>query len=101
MSNKLRIAKGGTPIALCLLMITTFAMTAITLNEVKAEDKSTSITCSGAGPCEKTECIDGDCETTITNSSNITSIERSSDYLGNEEDTRRSLIEERLSLLDR
>jgi hypothetical protein len=82
-------------------MITTFAMTAITLNEVKAEDKSTSITCSGAGPCEKTECIDGDCETTITNSSNITSIERSSDYLGNEEDTRRSLIEERLSLLDR
>lgn len=100
-SNALRMAKGGMSISFCLLLTTSFAMTVIDLNEVLAEDKSTSITCSGAGPCEKTECVNGDCETSITNSSNITSIDRSNDYIGNEEDTRRSLIEERLSLLDR
>jgi hypothetical protein len=41
--------------------------------EVLAQDKSTSITCTGAGPCEKTECVNGDCETIATNSSNISS----------------------------
>jgi hypothetical protein len=99
-SNRLRIAKGGT-VMLCLLLTASFALTAIGLSEVLAEDKSTSITCSGPGPCEKTECVNGDCETTITNSSNITSIDRSNDYTGNIEDMRRSVIEERLSLLDR
>lgn len=105
MSNKLRIAKDGTSFTLCLLLTASFAMTVIGLGEVLAEDKSTSITCSGLGPCEKTECVNGDCETTITNSSNITSIDRSSnqltDYVDNEEDMRKSLIEERLSRLDR
>ena len=99
------IAKDWTSFTLCLLLTASFAMTAIGLGDVLAEDKSTSITCSGPGPCEKTECVNGDCETTITNSSNITSIDRSTnlltDYVDNEEDIRKSLIEERLSRLDR
>jgi hypothetical protein len=100
-SNILRIAKYGTSFTLCLLLSASFAMTAIGLGEVLAVDKSTSITCSGPGPCEKTECVNGDCETTITNSSNITSIDRSVGYVDDKEDLRKSLIEERLSRLDR
>ena len=41
------------------------------LNTVQAEDKSTSISCDGVGMCEKTECIDGICDTNPTNSSKI------------------------------
>lgn len=40
-------------------------------NAVQAEDKSTSISCDGVGMCEKTECVDGICNTGQTNSSNI------------------------------
>jgi len=40
-------------------------------NEVRAEDKSTSISCDGIGTCEKTECVDGICDTSQTNSSSI------------------------------
>lgn len=40
-------------------------------NAVYAEDKSTSISCDGGGMCEKTECVDGSCNTSPTNSSNI------------------------------
>jgi hypothetical protein len=40
-------------------------------NTVQAEDKSTSISCDGVGMCEKTECVDGVCDTSPTNSSNI------------------------------
>jgi hypothetical protein len=40
-------------------------------NEVRAEDKSTSISCDGIGTCEKTECVDGVCNTSPTNSSSI------------------------------
>ena len=55
-----------------------------------------SITCTGVGPCEKTECANGDCETTVTNSSNISSTNGSDDK-DSERDTRRSNIEDRLS----
>jgi len=40
-------------------------------NAVYAEDKSTSISCDGVGMCEKTECVDGSCSTSPTNSSSI------------------------------
>jgi hypothetical protein len=42
-----------------------------TPNAGYAEDKSTSISCDGVGMCEKTECVDGVCDTSPTNSSNI------------------------------
>jgi hypothetical protein len=40
-------------------------------NAVYAEDKSTSISCDGVDMCEKTECVDGSCNTSPTNSSSI------------------------------
>jgi hypothetical protein len=42
-------------------------------NVVNAKQKSSSITCDGPGPCKKTECVNGVCETTTTNSSDISS----------------------------
>jgi hypothetical protein len=97
-----RIVKAGVSIALCLLA-TYSGITAIGLNDTFAEDKSTSITCTGVGPCEKTECINGDCQTTATNSSNITSEHGSGrdDGSGKDQDTRRSIIEDRLSMRER
>jgi hypothetical protein len=98
--NRERTAKGGILITLCLLA-TYLGITAIGLNDTFAEDKSTSITCTGSGPCEKTECTNGDCETIATNSSNITSTTHGSDGGGDKEkDTRRSIIEDRLSQRD-
>ena len=92
--NTEKIAKGGISIALCLLAIY-LGIASIGLNDSFAEDKSTSITCTGSGPCEKTECINGDCETTATNSSNITSTHGPVDG-DKDKDTRRSIIEDRL-----
>lgn len=66
--------------------------------DTHAQDKSTSITCTGAGPCEKTECINGDCETVATNSSNISSTSASD---GKDSDNKESIVDslrERLSL---
>jgi len=48
-------------------------ITVMNHGEIIAQDTSTSITCNGLEPCEKTECVDGNCETTATNSSNISS----------------------------
>ena len=42
-----------------------------TPNAVYAEDKSTSISCDGVGMCEKTECVDGSCNVSPTNSSSM------------------------------
>jgi hypothetical protein len=42
-------------------------------NVVNAKDKSTMITCDEPELCKKTECVNGDCETTTTNSSDISS----------------------------
>ena len=89
------MATSGVRIALCLLAI--YVGTTVIGHDVTlAQDKSTSITCTGAGPCEKTECANGDCETTVTNSSNISSTNGSDDK-DSERDTRRSNIEDRLS----
>ena len=65
-------------IVLCILTIYV-GITTMGQDEILAQDKSTSITCTGAGPCEKTECINGNCETIATNSSNISSTNGSDD----------------------
>jgi hypothetical protein len=65
-------------IVLCILTIYV-GITTIGQEEILAEDKSTSITCTGAGPCEKTECIDENCETIASNSSNISTTNGSDD----------------------
>jgi hypothetical protein len=65
-------------IVLCILTIYV-GITTMGQDEILAQDKSTSITCTGAGPCEKTECINGNCETIATNSSNISSTNGSND----------------------
>lgn len=65
-------------IVLCILVIYV-GITTMGQDEILAQDKSTSITCTGAGPCEKTECINGNCETIATNSSNISSTNGSDD----------------------
>ena len=89
------MATSGVRIALCLLAI--YVGTTVIGHDVTlAQDKSTSITCTGVGPCEKTECANGDCETTVTNSSNISSTNGSDDK-DSERDTGRSNIEDRLS----
>jgi hypothetical protein len=90
-----RIAKRRLLATFCLLA-TYLAVTAIGLDDILAEDKSTSITCTGEGPCEKTECTNGDCKTTATNSSNITSVHGPED-VNKDKDTRKSIIEDRLS----
>jgi hypothetical protein len=65
-------------IVLCILTIYV-GITTIGQEEILAEDKSTSITCTGAGPCEKTECINENCETIASNSSNISTTNGSDD----------------------
>ena len=65
--------------------------------DIFAQDKSTSITCTGVGPCEKTECVNGDCETTATNSSNISTTQGPDDK---NSDMRESILAERLRLRD-
>ena len=98
--NTERLAKVGISITLCLLAIY-LATTAVDLKDTLADDKSTSITCPGSGPCEKTECINGDCDTTATNSSNITSVHGPENNDGKDKDTRRSILEERVGQRDR
>ena len=98
---------------LCLLAAFV-GITTIGHNVTFAEDRSTSITCTGVGPCEKTDCINGDCQTTTTNSSNISTIHEprsntgsnhgSNDGSGSSEknkDPRNSIIEDRLKMLGR
>lgn len=66
------MATNGVAIALCILAIYV-GTTLISQNDILAQDKSTSITCTAAAPCEKTECVNGDCETVTTNSSSVSS----------------------------
>jgi hypothetical protein len=66
--------------------------------DTHAQDKSTSITCTGAGPCEKTECINGDCETVATNSSNISSTTASDKKDPDKKESIVDSLRERLSL---
>jgi len=51
--------------------------TVIVQKDALAQDKSTSTTCNDSLPCEKTLCIDGDCETAPSNSSQISPIQES------------------------
>ena len=91
------MATSGVAIVLCILAIS-MGITALSQDEILAQDKSSSITCTGAGPCEKTECVNEDCETTTTNSSNISSTNVSDEK---DSDDRRSVAEslkERLSM---
>jgi hypothetical protein len=84
-------------IAICLLILYT-GTTLIVQEDIFAQDKSTSITCNNNQPCEKTACIDGDCDTTISNSSQISSTQES-DTTDN--DTKKSIInsiDERMSI---
>jgi hypothetical protein len=81
-------------IVLCILAMYV-GITTMGQDEILAQDKSTSITCTGEGPCEKTECINGNCETIATNSSNISSINGSDD---NDSETQESIAD---SLKDR
>ncbi|MGH9979315.1 MAG: hypothetical protein ACRD8Z_26300 [Nitrososphaeraceae archaeon] len=81
-------------IVLCILAMYV-GITTMGQDEILAQDKSTSITCTGEGPCEKTECINGNCETIATNSSNISSTNGSDD---NDSETQESIAD---SLKDR
>lgn len=92
------------PVA-CILVIY-IGITMVGHNEIVAQDKSTSITCTTNAPCEKTECINGECETTATNSSNISSTTGSdaTEKGGKSDNDRNSLadsLRERLDLRDR
>ena len=91
------LATSGVVMVVSILAIYV-GITALSQNEILAEDKSTSITCTGAEDCEKTECVNGNCETTAANSSNISSTRGSDDK---KSDDRRSVAEslkERLSM---
>ena len=75
-------------------------MATIGQDEIAAQDKSTSITCSSGSDCEKTECTDDVCETTTTNSSNISSSSGPSDNIENDAEPRGTVansIEDRLN----
>jgi hypothetical protein len=92
-SNKLVILVG--------ILSVTFLMATIGQDEIVAQDKSTSITCYIGSDCEKTECTDDVCETTTTNSSNISSSSGPSNNVENDADPRDSIadsIEDRLNM---
>jgi hypothetical protein len=71
-SNNTTISTTKIVISLCALTLFVGSMM-INQNVVYAKDKSTTVTCDGPESCKKTECINGDCETTTTNSSDISS----------------------------
>lgn len=79
----------------------TVLMATIGQDEIVAQDKSTSITCSSGSDCEKTDCTDDVCETTTTNSSSISSSSGPSDNEENDANPRESIansIEDRLNM---
>lgn len=91
-------ATRGITTVLCILAIY-IGILMVGQNEILAQDKSTSITCTGAGPCEKTECINGDCETISTNSSNVSSTTGSDGKESeNKHDSIADLLRERLNM---
>ena len=84
------------------------ATTMVVQKDALAQDKSTAITCNDSLPCEKTVCIDGDCEITVSNSSQISPTQESNatDSDDNEDgsdvtkNSIRDTIAERMSLRD-
>ena len=85
------------PIVLCILAVYV-GITTMGQDEILAQDKSTSITCTGAGPCEKTECINGNCETKVTNSSNISSTKGSDDKNSETQESIADSLKERMRM---
>ena len=75
-------------------------------DDIAAQDKSTSITCSTGEACEKTECINDVCETTTTNTTNISISDAQTDNEPDRQsdtDTRESIadsVEDRLKVRD-
>jgi len=59
-------------------------------NAVRAEDKSASIPCDSIEMCEKTECVDGVCDTSPTNSSSIVNSPSSPLSRANDEGSQRA-----------
>jgi hypothetical protein len=98
-SEPRRIATASRCVVIVLGIIGIAVGTTITGQaDIYAQDKSTSITCTGAGPCEKTECINGDCETIATNSSNISSTNASDEKDPDNQESIADSLRERLSL---
>lgn len=78
-SNKTTVSTTKIVISLCTLTLFLGSTMMIEQNVVNAKDKSTMITCDSLESCKKTECVNGDCETTTTNTSNISSSFESQD----------------------
>jgi len=97
MKKRTTRATSGVAVVLCTLAIS-MGVTIMGQNEILAQDKSTSITCTGAGPCEKTECVNGNCETIDTNSSNISSTSGSDDKDSDTQESIADSLKERLSM---
>jgi hypothetical protein len=94
------VATSYLAIASCILALY-FGVTPMGQDEIFAQDKSTTITCNFGGPCEKIECVNGDCESTATNSSNISSTIGSSDEKESETQKRTAdPRQERLNMRD-
>jgi hypothetical protein len=71
-SNRRNIPTADIVISLCILTLFVGSMMT-NFNVVDAKNKRTTLKCDGPESCNKTECINGDCEITITNSSDISS----------------------------
>jgi hypothetical protein len=93
------VATSYLAIASCILALY-FGVTPMGQDEIFAQDKSTTITCTDSGHCEKTECVNGDCESTATNSSNISSTIGSDEKESESQKRTADPREERLSMRD-
>jgi hypothetical protein len=93
------VATNCLAIASCILAAY-IGITIMGQDEIFAQDKSTTITCTDAGPCEKTECVNGNCESTATNSSNISSTIGSDEKGSDEQKPTGDPREDRLSMRD-
>jgi hypothetical protein len=91
------MATSGVAVVLYTLSIS-LGITITGQDEILAQDKSTSITCTGAVSCEKTECVNGNCETIATNSSNISSTSGSVDKDSDTQESIADSLKERLSM---
>jgi hypothetical protein len=69
--NDRSVSNKITSLFACVLTLYVGVMMVTIPSAADAEDKSTSISCDGVGTCEKTECVDGVCDTGPTNSSSI------------------------------
>jgi hypothetical protein len=77
-SNRRNIPTADMVISLCILTLFVGSMMT-NLIVVDAKNNRTTPKCDGPESCKKTECINGDCEITITNSSDVSSSFRTQD----------------------